>query len=155
MPSREVTCPHCFREVFVNPDDRCPACRGNVNEGDPELADLTAVEFVDGELLPPVCILCGEESQFLVEIGEKHDLSTDDGPGFVAQLIGALNRVLFPTKPPSYFKEYAISVKLPTCERHQSSPLLNAVDIDYRRYRMSFPAHPEFIRRWKQADSET
>ena len=156
MPLREVTCPHCFREVFVNVDALCPACRKNVDERGPDHDNLKLVEFVDGEELPPVCLICGHASQYRVKVGEKNDTRRHDGVGIMARLAGALGGLLaIPIKPAPHINEYKISVQLPVCERHRESQLLTPIHIDYGRYRMTLPAHPEFILRWKQTNAES
>lgn len=152
MPSREVVCPHCFREVFVNTDAKCPACRRNVEDQSAETAGLKAVEFVDGEVLPLVCVVCGAASKEHVEVGEKNAPQREDRVSIVSQLFAAIGGLIsIPIKPEPYRKEWRISVKLPVCERHRDSRTLQPIYIDHHRHRITVPAHPEFIARWKNA----
>ena len=139
----------------MNTDAKCPACRGNVNEGSVDHEHLTAVEFVDGEELPPICVVCGRASQCYVEVGEKNEVGRNDGISILSRLVGALGGLISikinPAEP--YIKEYKISVKLPVCEHHRESKTLKPIHVDYRRYRMTIPAHREFIQRWKNASA--
>jgi hypothetical protein len=152
MPLREVVCPHCFREVFVNTDAKCPACGGNVKDKGEDHADLTLVEFVDGEVLPPVCVVCGMASQAVVEVGERNERRRDDAVSIVSQIVGALaGWMTIPFKPEPYHKEWKISVKLPVCERHKDSRALKPIHVDYGHYRITVPVHADFIAQWKKA----
>ncbi|MEP6671322.1 MAG: hypothetical protein ABJF10_19320 [Chthoniobacter sp.] len=152
MPLREVTCPHCFREVFVNTDALCPACRGNVNERSAEHENLTLVEFVDGEALPPVCVVCGKVAHEYVLVGEKNETRELDGVGVFARIMATLGGLMvFRIGPEPKVKEYRISVKLPVCMSHRESRTLKPTYVDYDSYRITIPANREFIRQWKKA----
>jgi hypothetical protein len=150
MSLREVNCPHCFREVFVNTDALCPACRGNVNETNSETAGLKPVEFVDGETLPHFCVVCAIPTRLSIEVGEKNESRGKDGVNRLSQileLIGGL--IAIPTKPDPFVKEYKISVRLPVCENHKTSKVLTPLYVDYGSYRITIPVHPDFIKKWK------
>src|SRR5258708_25597163 len=111
MPVREPTCPHCFREVFVNIDALCPACRKNVDERSADDANLSPVEFVDGEALPPVCVVCGKAANVYVLVGEKEESRGADAVSILSRLLGALGGLMaFRFKPEPYRKDYKISV---------------------------------------------
>ena len=152
MPLRPVTCPHCFREVYVNADAKCPACRGNVDDRHPESEDLVPAEFVDGEELPPVCVVCAKAAQSYVTVGEKNEVEKNDAAGILSRIAAALGGLVsFRIGPDPYVKEYKISVNLPVCAEHKQARTLQAIDVDYRRYRITVAAHREFIRRWKES----
>jgi len=153
MPLREVLCPHCFREVFVNVDAKCPACRLNADNRIDGHVDLKPMEFVDGEELPPVCVVCGDAAKSFVEVGEKNQGRGNDAVGILARIAAALGGlVAIRIKPEPYQKEWKISVKLPVCDRHRESKMLKPIYVDYDRYRIAIPTHQEFIRRWKEPD---
>jgi hypothetical protein len=152
MTLRETNCPHCFREVFVNTDAICPACQGNVDDKSLDHENLTPVEFVDGEELPPICVVCGNTSKYYVKVGEKNEAGGNDGVGVISRLLGAIGGLIaIRFNPEPHVKEYKISVKLPVCESHRESRMLKPISIDYRRYRIAIPAHRDFIQRWKKA----
>lgn len=151
MPLRPVTCPHCFREVYVNADARCPACQGNVDDKSADHEDLAPAEFVDGEELPPLCVVCAHPAGHYVTVGEKNEVARNDGVNMLSQIVAAIGGLIsIKINPPAYVKEYKISVQLPVCEKHRTASVLKPIYVDYRRYRITIPAHPEFIKRWKE-----
>ena len=136
----------------MNTDAICPACKGNVDDESVDHADLTPMEFVDGEVLPPVCVVCGHTAQSYVEVGEKNEVPKINAVGVLARLLGVLVGVfVIRIKPEPYVKEYKISVKLPVCGSHRQSRTLRPIYINYNRYRMTIPVHREFIQQWKNA----
>jgi len=150
MPLRPATCPHCFREVFVNDDAICPACKGNTDEKGADHQNLTPVEFVDGEELPAICIVCAQPAQSYVVVGEKNETGKNSPVHILSRLAGAVAGLIsIRIGPEPYLKEYKISVNLPVCASHREAKSLKPLHVDYRRYRMTIPAHAEFIKRWK------
>ena len=132
-------------------DAICPACLESVANKNVEHDNLTPVEFVDGEKLPPICVVCGKASKYHVKVGEKNEVKRMDRVGILSRILGALGgRVFIRIKPEPFIKEYKISVQLPVCESHSASKTLKPIYIDYKRYRMTIPVHREFVRQWKK-----
>jgi len=148
---RKADCPHCFRLVFVNDGAICPACKGNVDDKSADHEDLTPMEFVDGEELPPACVACGSATTHRVVVGEKNEPDKYSAAGIASRLLAAFAGIItIPNKTRGYQKEYRISVALPVCGNHRQSRALVPLHIDYRRYRITLPVHPAFIQSWKK-----
>jgi hypothetical protein len=151
MPFRHITCAHCIRVVSVTSDNICPACGGNTVAGNAEAEGLTLVEFVDGEKLPRVCVLCGCVAEHSVVVGERNEQPSRDKGFWLSRMLGALGGAhWFELKPQETVKEYRISVTLPVCARHRESRYLKPTYADYERYRLTVPAHRSFIEQWKR-----
>lgn len=149
MPFQRITCPHCLREVSVGADAICPACRGNTAERNAATEGLAPVEFVDGEKLPSCCVLCARPAGRHVEVGEKNETKPDAWFS-LSRLLGALGgAIAVPLRPAPDAKVWKISVKLPVCESHAESRYLSPLHVDYARYRITVPAHRNFIAQWK------
>lgn len=152
MPFRRITCPHCIREVSVSADVTCPACSGNTAERNAETDGLSLVEFVDGEKLPPLCVLCASSAGHFVEIGERHEPVRRDAWFSLSRLLGALGGLIaIENEPEPSARGFKIAVRLPVCDRHRQSRYLRPTHVDYERYRITVPAHRKFIEQWKQA----
>lgn len=152
MPLRPANCPHCFREVYVNTDALCPACRGNVDDTIPEHEGLTPVDFVDGEALPPICVVCARPANSEIEVGEQSQNEKPDWVERLSRFVGAAGGLLsirIDSDPP-HPKEFKISVKLPVCESHRTARSLQPIYVDRRSYRLTVPVHREFIKHWKK-----
>lgn len=150
MALTRIDCPHCFSKVFVGAKDTCLSCLGNVNEKDPESEGLVPVEFVDGEELPPACLICGGPPAGRVVIGEKNEPIRNDRTTVFSNLLGALGGMLaIRIGPEPTVNEYKISVKVPVCERHRGSKLLKPIFVDYGKYRITLPAGEAFIQKWR------
>jgi hypothetical protein len=151
MPFREITCPHCFRTVYVRDDSKCPACCRDTSQAPPESAGLTPVEFVDGEQLPPVCLVCGHDCESYVVVGEKNEQATRDRTTIFSRILGLVGGVIaIPINPSPLKPEYKISIRIPVCERHKNSSVLSPIFVDYKRFRITLPAHLDFQEKWKQ-----
>lgn len=149
---KPINCPHCFIKVWVHDDGVCPSCRKNVNETRSELRDLSPVEFVDGEKLPRVCVVCGMRSTFNVEVGELNSDDKLDKQGLVSRVLGALGGVIaIRLTPHAYKKKFKLSVDLPVCEQHGHAETLKPIYIDHSRHRITIAAHKDFIKQWRNA----
>jgi hypothetical protein len=108
------------------------------------------VEFVDGESLPPYCLLCGEDAESYVIVGEQDEPSQKDKVYFFSRIAAALSGLLaIPINRESERKKLKISVRIPVCRSHVASRLLKPLYVDYDRYRLTFPAHRMFIEKWR------
>lgn len=123
----------------------------DTSDVDPEREGLTPVEFVDGEKLPPVCLVCGSVVSGYVTVGEKNEVRTNDSTTVFAHVMGFIGGLIaIPIGREPTNKEYKISVQVPVCERHRSSAVLNPIFVDYDRYRITLPAHEKFQKAWKK-----
>jgi hypothetical protein len=151
MPFRKLTCPYCFRTVSVREDSICPACCRDTSQAPVESAGLSPVEFVDGEKLPPTCVVCGSDCENYVLVGEKNEKETQDSTSIFSRVLGLIGGVIaIPINPPPPKSEYKISVRIPVCERHKDSTVLKPIFVDYERFRITLPAHVDFQKKWKQ-----
>jgi hypothetical protein len=152
MSLRKVVCSHCFREVFVGPDEICPACRKNTAKGGYFVEDFQQVEFVDGESLPPRCLVCGEAGETYVIVGERNENKSKDKVYFISRLAAALGGLIaIKINPESEIKEYKISVRIPVCKSHIESRMLVPLHVDYSRFKITLPAHHRFVEEWRLA----
>jgi len=151
MPFQRLMCPHCFRPVSVGNDAVCPACRRSTTEEGEGLRDLSLVEFVDGEKLPPVCILCGSSTISYTTVGERNESQEDDSVTVISRIMGALGGLIsIEIGPRPVQREFKIAVQVPVCERHAHSKALTPIGVDYQRFRVTLPAHRKFVKRWKK-----
>lgn len=151
MPFRKLTCPHCFRMVSVREDAICPACCRDTSQAPAESVGLTPVEFVDGERLPPSCLICGSDCEQYVLVGEKDEKETRDSTMVFSRILGLIGGVIaIPINPSPPKSEYKISIRIPVCERHKNSAVLKPIYVDYEGFRIALPAHREFQNKWKR-----
>jgi len=155
MPLRKISCPHCFRPVFVNSDAVCPACQKNTNEIDKETFGLIPVDFVDGEKLPPYCVVCANYTDYYLEIGEKNPQDDEDKGDIIARLWALIGGwISIDIKPKPFVKEYKISIRVPTCQIHRNSKALTPVHIDYDVHRITIPVHRIFFGKYQESKKQ-
>ncbi|MGC4075384.1 MAG: hypothetical protein QM760_23365 [Nibricoccus sp.] len=134
--------------MFVNSDNKCPACRGNVAEPNPDTQGLKPADFVDGEKLPSFCVVCSIPSENYIVVGEKNEVGGNDRAGVMARLLGAFAGVFaIEINPRPAVKEYKISVRVPVCEAHAKSKALVPLHVDYDKYRITLPVHADFLKK--------
>jgi len=136
-----VRCPHCFIDVLPKPDGSCPACKANTRYVDPAKRDLVAAEFVDGERLPKLCYLCGQPSASAIECGLRNEPRGPDGAGVMARVLGAIGGSLLVSRREEFHKEFALSVELPVCSRHEGLEPPKPLYADRNAYRLTFAVH--------------
>lgn len=129
-------------DVLPTPDGSCPTCKKNTRFVDPTKRDLVPAEFVDGERLPKLCYVCSQPSVNGVECGLRSEPRGPDRAGVMARILGVIGGgILLSTGPEEVEKEFALSVVLPVCSRHEALEAIQPLHVDLKARKLTFAVH--------------
>ena len=122
-----VECPHCHVRVIPMADNRCPACREDMQYVPSVDPSRVALLLYESEELPSYCYSCNMYTERLVRI------SADEESG--------LETLFFGEKVPENTTN--VIIFLPECELC-SDLELELVEVDYDHQSLKIMAHPGF-----------
>lgn len=144
MNSLIAECPHCYADVLLMADGRCPSCLADTRTPSPDGGCFTKVSLKHrAQGLPGVCIICGVSTQRKRRFSqrarnERYATNPQGGGG-----IGLLLTWLFDYASGKMHQEVVVDV--PLCEAcHQRGRDLRVKHVDFDRRMVTLIAHRSF-----------
>jgi hypothetical protein len=140
-------CPHCHTSVYPKDDGTCPSCRRNTRDLRGADTDRASVSLAEQEPLPPVCILCGHDTDRTRKIAcsyrpERDENTPGTGLAVMAMITGLFTGLLLllATSPSSN----VLMMRVPLCRRCRLKRKEHVRHVDFPNRQMTFLAHRVF-----------
>jgi hypothetical protein len=66
-----IDCPHCYTRIVPKSDGSCPACQKDTRDTTGLDLSRTSIQVSQGEMLPPICCGCGQQTSRTVVVYRK------------------------------------------------------------------------------------
>lgn len=137
-----IDCPHCYTRIVPKSDGSCPACQQDTRDTTGLDLSRTSIRVSQGDLLPPVCCGCGQQTSRVVSVYRKTSPAEEPSTIFGTVIFGLVSwSIGLWLMLRGMANTTVVEIKMPQCEACAGRGPPEPRYVDFGNARMTLVVH--------------